>query len=155
MPQSNSSFNEELSYNYNVLKKSTDIEITTPWQRKVDHEIWWKEKKLQLVLNNSNKKSSNPRKTLLTEQEKVLLVKVDQWVRCYSRLKEGRFYINGKTLETAKTAGISTKKNSAKGAKGKKDRSILRLKIELDDFEHHVSCLTFLQKLIPKFQLSH
>lgn len=93
MPQSNSSFNEELSYNYNVLKKSTDIEITTPWQRKVDHEIWWKEKKLQLVLNNSNKKSSNPRKTLLTEQEKILLVKVDQWVRCYSRLKEGRFYI--------------------------------------------------------------
>ena len=47
------------------------------------------------------------------------------------------------------------KKNSAKGAKGKKDCSILRLKIELDDFEHHVSCLTFLQKLIPKFQLSH
>ena len=58
MPQSNSSFSEELSYNYSVLKKSTYIEIVTLWQRKVDHEIWWKEKKKQL-LNNSNKKSSN------------------------------------------------------------------------------------------------
>ena len=60
----------------------------------------------------SKKKSSNPRETLLTAQEKALILKVDFHITSHS-----------KAFETAKTCGISTrnvfnfrKKSGAKSA---------------------------------------
>ena len=163
MPQSNSSFSEEQSYNYSVLKKSRYRNSHTLTAKSRSWNLMEREKKKQL-LNNSNKKSYNSadgtRKSFSFKGWSMgqMLSQAERRPFLYHRAKPLK---QQKLLVYQQDVFSLRKKSSAKSAKGKKDFSILRPKVfelddfELNDFEHHVSCLTFLQKLIPKFQLSH